>query len=223
MSFGNGIDLAQHARWMRQQQEAREREKAARASEIGRLVYAAIPEIQRGSVAAMKQVAALLCERHNVKVDERTTMPSGASAYAIWGSRTIVVPPIVDEKTFAVRLHELGHVLQGECPGREPHRPDPNERRWHHCIACESDAWRCATALVPFSREMHETLRNSLQTYRRMTPASASALQTLDQIAGTVAYMEERLKWIKMREREWRMERAKRELENARRRLGCRS
>ena len=53
---------------------------------------------------------------------------------------------------------------------------DPSERRWHHCAFCETEGWRIAMTLAPFSREMHARLRQSLTWYRQRTPASAATL-----------------------------------------------
>jgi hypothetical protein len=57
-------------------------------------------------------------------------MPKGAAAFADWRSRRIVIPAVVDDEKLAIALHEIGHVLQGECPNCEPHRRDPKVREW---------------------------------------------------------------------------------------------
>ena len=199
------IDLDMYHKWRAKEREREEREKAARVAEINRSLEMAMPGVERGSITAMQQVADLLCEKHGIKVDERTSMPSGAAAYACWSTRTITVPPITDEESFAVRLHEIGHVLSGACPGREPHRPDPNETRWHHCAACETSAWKESLKLASFSKRMFARLRRSLSVTRDVMPASSQAIQELDRTKGTVGWATEvtkRKKWQAMLDRQ---------------------
>jgi len=159
-------------------------------------------------VAAMNTAVALLAERHQLKVDVRAVMPEGAVAFAHWQTRTIVIPPIVDSVSFATALHEIGHVLQGACPDREPHRRDRSDHAWWCCVACEADAWRRALTLAPFSRRMFSDLQQSLRIYRRKTPASAEALHELDRIAGSRLWAEEYTKWRKWKDMIAKTERA---------------
>lgn len=139
-----------------------------------------MPAVEQGDVAAMQRVAAIVQATYGLYVEERTNMPSDVSAFFTWRTKTATVPPIIDAETFAVRLHEFGHGIAGECPRLEPHRPDPTVRQWHHCIACETAAWRAALDAVPFSLGMFRRLQSALRTYRGMTPASSAALSELD-------------------------------------------
>ena len=211
------LELVRSVREARERQ-ARERERAAR---VRNNLATLMPLINGGSVDAMRRYCELLEAEHGITAEFCMEFPAGASAYAVWNKRHIVVPHTVDAITFAIRLHEDGHILAGPCPQREPHRPDPKERRWHHCIACEVDAWEKAMSIAPFSREMHTKLRRSLETYRRTTPAATSQVGRLDRLVSDGAYADSRLKWLARRDREARLERAQRELEAARRRLGC--
>jgi hypothetical protein len=190
----------------------RERQQAARRTAIRPRLEAALRAAEAGSVDGMRQVIALIGEPDRITVDVRQQMPEGASAFAIWQTRTIVIPPIVDGETFAVALHEAGHVLAGDCTGREPHRPDRSVTRWHHCIACEVNAWAEALKLAPFSRAMFERLQQSLRTYRRTTPAAAAEIARLDRVAGTVNWALEREKRRRFAEMEARLARARRGL-----------
>jgi hypothetical protein len=114
-------------------------------------------------------------ERHKIRAvwKRLEDMPPGASAYADWRTRTITCPPVCDAESFAVALHECGHLIAGVCRG-EGHYRDPAVRAWHHCLACERLAWSHAIRLsrpIPWSRVMQARLRRSLEIYRRQTPA----------------------------------------------------
>jgi hypothetical protein len=68
-----------------------------------------------------QQWSEAFAERHNITVQERDRMPAGATAFANWRTRTIVVPPLslaLSERELlerlAVRKHEFGHILQGQ-------------------------------------------------------------------------------------------------------------
>jgi hypothetical protein len=190
---------------MRRELERRKQAEAARRAESEAGLALAIPHAERGSVAAMRKVMEPLAVRHGFTIETRTTMPAGAAAFAQCDRRNIVIPPIVDAETFAIALHEAGHVLAERCTRRAPHQPDPTVTRWHHCLACETNAWTVAMRLVPFTKEMHDRLRSALKTYRRSTPGPASEKQRLDRIAGTVFYAEEkqkRLKWQMLLDRQ---------------------
>jgi hypothetical protein len=119
-------------------------------------------------------------------------MPAGAAAYADLRGKRVVCPPIEDEIDVAIVLHELGHHLSEPCKGSRHHK-DPKVTNWHHCLACEVDAWTCAIALVkplPWSRAMHQRLTRSLQIYRRQTPGGRSARRELDALACPIAWFE---------------------------------
>ena len=195
--------------------QAREAEEKA-AAEAGRLravdlrLETVTRAVETGSIVAMRKMIEFLAEKYRFTVETRTRMPAGAAAYANWRTRKIVVPPITDEETFAVNLHEIGHILQGQCPNREPHRVDPSVREWWHCLECESDAWRRALRLAPFSKEMFARLQSSLRHYRRTTPGSAEAKQRLDQVAGTVMWATEKQRWDRWKWMTQRMERLRR-------------
>jgi hypothetical protein len=188
------------ARLQRQREEearqkaARERREAERRAGIDAQLGPALRSAERGRVDAMREAIRLLAERDGITVEVRTEMPSGAAAYASWRGRSITIPPIENATTFAIALHELGHLRAGECTGREPHRPDPSVTRWHHCIKCELDAWAEALKLVQFSREMFTELQRGLRSYRRMTPAAHAEVDKLDRMTGTVTYAEARQK-----------------------------
>jgi hypothetical protein len=189
----------------KRQKAEQERQKAERRAAIDTQLGPAVREAEAGVPGALVRVCELIEAKHGIRVECRTDIPGDAYAYADWSRRTIVLPPGDDDENCAVRLHEDGHIIAGQCTGREPHRPDPSVTRWHHCIACETEAWRIAMTLVPFSREMHARLRRSLQSYRRKTPASPEALKQLDQVAGTVAWATERHKrkrWQMLTERQ---------------------
>ena len=194
----------------RRKQAEEERRRAERRAAAMAQLEPLVGPAESGSVEAMREVVRLLTEGHGIAVEIREHMPSGVSAYANWGTRTITIPPIVDAGTFAVALHECGHVLASQCPGREPHRPDPSVRRWHHCIRCEVDAWLQAMRLVPFSRAMFDRLRSSLGSYRRSTPAAQAEIERLDRVSGTVTWAMERQKRRRFAEMKAQLDRARR-------------
>jgi len=66
-------------------------------------------------------------------------------------NRTIKIRPVKSPVTYAIALHELGHVL-GEQRGR---RVDKEVQAWE---------WARAHALC-WTRRMHETMRSCLQSY----------------------------------------------------------
>jgi hypothetical protein len=195
-----------------ERKQRKERDRAARWSVLDAQLSTAMPLAQAGDVAAMRVVGACLVEKHDVTVEERTVMPEGVAAFANAATRTIVVPPMTDAVTFAHRIHEIGHVLAGECSGREPHRRDPTVKSWTHCLKCETDAWEIAMRLVPFSRPMHDTLRSGLRTYRRTTPAPYSEVVRLERLSGTLAWLEDRQRRMKRQWMEQRQARVNAEL-----------
>jgi hypothetical protein len=117
-------------------------------------------------------------------------MPSGVAGYANWQRGEAVCRPITDEASAAVVIHELGHLVAGDCPNEEPHRRDTKVTDWWHCIACETEATRIALQLVPCTAAMHERLAQSLKAYRRSTPASPSAIAALDRLTNPLARLE---------------------------------
>ena len=137
-------------------------------------------------------------------------------------SRFVSVPPPVDWESFAVALHEAGHVLAPDCTGTGEHRPNPDSTS-HACLACERNATAAAHRMFPFNRQMHDRLRQAISSYRVTTPAPLAVQRDVDQFVGSVAYAERRMGWLRMDERIARLERAKRELEEAQRRYGWRS
>jgi hypothetical protein len=192
----------------RREREARERaaKQAATAAAAERTWRAAesalLPRIERGDVAAMREFIQALTTRHGITIETRTVMPAGASAYANIPARRIVVPPLDGPEAFAIYLHETGHVLAEPCRGGD-HQPDRSVTRWHHCVKCESEAWRIALELAPFSRQMFARLQWSLQTYRRKTPAPARALQAADQLTGSLTWAQS---VQRRRKHQWRLE-----------------
>jgi hypothetical protein len=165
-------------------------ERAAAARQLRDEEAAALRLIHSSStrVEGYRRYFDVLVRRHNIKVEWRTAMPDGVAAYAISRRRTIVVPPIVSDQDFAVCLHEAGHCIAGKCSNKEPHRRNPAVTDWWHCVACETEAWEIAMRIAPFTEAMHEHLRRCLATYRRITPASAAAVTTLDHVASFTGY-----------------------------------
>jgi hypothetical protein len=184
---------AAHSR-LRAQAEADVRRSAASAEGAKRdSIRRALPDMNAPDRAtAYTAIVESLAREHNATVEWRhPSQIKGASAYADWTTRTIVVPRIDSdvEERFAVCLHELGHVVAGRCRGAD-HQPDPTVKEWHHCLRCETLAWERAMELWPFSREMFGRLQWSLGTYRRKTPGPATAVAALDRQCSNLTYAE---------------------------------
>jgi hypothetical protein len=110
------------------------------------------------------------------------------------------VPPPHDDESFAIALHEAGHVVVGPCTGGPLHF---NRRRaTSACLECERLATEQAKRWVPFTPRMTECLRSALKTYRRSVPAPAAALQRADEALGRVSALKQRLARVRFAERE---------------------
>jgi hypothetical protein len=190
------LRTAQSRLWKQAEEDVRRAvgaEDGARRAEIERL----LPTMTVAEQArAYTEIAESLALEHDYTIEWRrpSAMPKGASAYADWSRRRIVVPTIegpIDqvEQRFAIKLHEAGHILAGPCRGAD-HQPDPTVKDWHHCLRCETLAWERAMELWPFSREMFGRLQWSLGTYRRKTPGPATAVAALDRQCSNLTYAE---------------------------------
>jgi len=174
------------ARLARERQEAETRQQAAEALELAAARRAA----ELGSVDAMRRICESIERTHRITNETRSVMPLGVAAFAEWRQRHIVTPPITSETAFAIRLHEVGHILAGECTNREPHRRNPEVMDWSHCVECERAAWAQALKLVPFSRAMFERLKASLTTYHRRTPAAVGVVAAVRRLSSDTTYAE---------------------------------
>jgi hypothetical protein len=116
-------------------------------------------------------------------------MPRGAAAYAHVHRRHIVCPPIESETDVAIALHEIGHCMAEDCRGGL-HRRDRAVKEYWHCVRCEVLAWTIAGILVRplrWSHTMHQRLTQSLEHYRRTTPAGDEALRQLDRLTADLS------------------------------------
>jgi len=101
-----------------------------------------------------------LLREHRITAEVRTAMPAGAAAYALVRERKIVVPPLESEEAFSVWLHEIAHVLAGDCCRGAGHYRDPAITDWYTCGQCEKDAWAQAITLAGrlWTPRMHRRL-----------------------------------------------------------------
>jgi hypothetical protein len=137
-----------------------------------------------------------LAAKHQIRVEERDFFPRGVAAFSACRSRTITVPPLAPCLSEAVlltraatRAHEFGHVLRGECPKEAPHYRDPKVTDWHHCVACEAEAWESALQILPtLTRGMHRSLKASLGLYLRTTPAYPAAKDSARRLTSDATY-----------------------------------
>jgi hypothetical protein len=182
--WAEGIDLQARAKWLAkqaaEQELARERAHQAALRDAKAAIAKLTRAIDRGDVAAMRETAGIVQHLYGFRVEESSQISAAVTAYFNWGNKTATVPPITDAESFAVRLHEFGHGIAGDCTNREPHRRDPTVRDWWMCLACENAAWAAAAALVPFGRPMWARLHSSLGWYRQRTPADAAIRRSVD-------------------------------------------
>jgi hypothetical protein len=106
-----------------------------------------------------------LALRYNVSIVwERRTL--GANAYAWPSMSRIEAAPIIDASSYAVLLHELGHIAK---PCEPTHTRVTTTLNDSLCIACEVSAWHWAIDTVrPFwTRTMHQQMADALTTYSK--------------------------------------------------------
>lgn len=221
-------DIDPMAVWHRQRDAARqaEREATARAArqrreEAGRLQVEEAEAVRMmksaDPVPGYQRFCAALARRHHITVIEQTTMPNGAEAFFDWRKHTAVVPPIVNEETFVIRLHEFGHGLAGKCPETEPHRRNLAVRNWWHCLECERLAWERAMDIAPvFTRGMFAQLQRSLAFHLHTTPSAASTVAAVNALSSNRTYCEDQLARIKHQDRLGWLRRVKLEIEQGR-------
>lgn len=105
----------------------------------------------------LNQHAIDLAVRHGLTV-QRSTNSGG---WAVQETRTISVPPVVSEETYAVALHEIGHVVSPDADSRQYRNFVEGDAL--HSLDGELGAWRWAYkhAMV-WTLEMQERLYRSL-------------------------------------------------------------
>jgi hypothetical protein len=168
----------------REDRERKARQEAEEKARKAKALSDAVRQAEKGSIAAMQQVLELIATDHNIKIVWREP---DSEAYGFASGRTVHIPPIRSEVEFAVGLHEIGHCLSEPCRGGDHQRH--RDGRWTNCMRCELNADEKALTLAPFSRAMFQEMRRGLQSYRQSTPAPATAVQALDQMASGVAYI----------------------------------
>lgn len=106
------------------------------------------PAAPRGpTVAAMAEHVAALCAEHEIEVG-----PHSRGGRACRRERWINIRPVKSEVTYAVALHELGHVL-----GREQSKPR---------LFKEAAAWTWARDnAIAWTPRMVETMASALRSY----------------------------------------------------------
>ncbi len=88
---------------------------------------------------------------------------AGLNAYTFATLKKIEVPPITGAGSYAVFLHEVGHVRH-PCNHDRPKQTGPKRSP---CVPCELLAWQFAIqeARAAWTKPMHERLAESLSTY----------------------------------------------------------
>jgi len=196
------FDIEHYARLAQERREREQKERTARQLHSDDARAKTLMRSSRSDerLRGYRFLADVLARRHGIAVEWRAPreMPVGAAAFASVRRRRIVVPPIVDDETLAIFLHEAGHVLCERCGGGL-HAPDPRVRDWLCCLQCETLAWARALTLAPFSLEMFRRLQQSLATYRRSTAGPREAVAALDRTRSNTTFAEDRQRRVKFR------------------------
>jgi hypothetical protein len=97
------------------------------------------------------------------------------NAYAWPTLKRIEVAPIIGPETYAVVLHEVGHVAQ---PCQPSHQRVVVDKLTSYCVRCEIGAWQWAQReAVDWQRPMHDVLVESVASYRKHgTPAEQTEI-----------------------------------------------
>ncbi len=154
-----------------------------------------LPAIEDSDPAAMSEYVQALARRYGVTViwqNAERIVGLGATAFAEWHKRTVRVP-LIDRQNldrFGSALHEIGHIVAGDCTRQPPHFVDPAEKNWHVCLECEVQAWRIALeelAPVCALNLVHDRLRTSLATYTGRAPGTLEAFKKIQSLSGDLA------------------------------------
>ncbi len=136
------------------------------------------------NVNVLRHHLAALCAQHRVVVleDDRLEL---TQALAAPKDRVVVMVPIVDDVTYGIALHEMGHIV---APGG--HSTEPVDREavpgMEQLLGQEDAAWRWAieTALV-WSAEMEAMHIWARETYRRKLVDIYRRVHKIDTPIGT--------------------------------------
>lgn len=163
------IPVDEYVAFVRDEHRRRAREAEAAALKQKRL--ATIQKLRPAGIvfrtphlAQLNAHAIALCEAHDVAVELQ--YDGGGAAH--YGTRSVSVPPVTNEDSYAVVLHELGHLLSIEADSRQ-HRHVISTREGMPsgggmvAPLGEAGAWRWAVAHAKtWTRAMHDHLANSL-------------------------------------------------------------
>jgi hypothetical protein len=127
----------------------------------------------------------------------------GGRAHGAQDNRSITVPPVCDERSYAILLHELGHVAS----------PDGDSRQYRHvvigssliAIGGETGAWTWAVShATRWTRDMQDVLSQSLDSYR----SHAATSEERDAITDCIAWARARVSGVgavpRWRQREYK-------------------
>jgi hypothetical protein len=145
-----------------QDRERDERVARALLADADRAELAEITRaVKAGSAEGLRLHVNYLLRHHRISVTWRTW-----TACANWSRRHVTIPPVTSAFYYATGLHELGHVLEGRCPGTAPHQISISDE-YMTCVACEVNAWERAMRIaIIWTREMHQNMQEALPTYR---------------------------------------------------------
>jgi hypothetical protein len=162
----------------RAEEQAKRQAHAARvarqAALMAELAAETIELVKAGSVRGMERHVEALLHEHRVRVTW-----SAHACYAILETRRVIIPRIRSEADYAGAVHEIAHVLNGDCPRTFPHKTTLRGTQLR-CQMCEVHAWARAQRLAPvWTVGMHRELQRCLPSYTHVPapPAMTRVMQ----------------------------------------------
>jgi hypothetical protein len=139
-----------------------------------------------------------------------TRLPwTGRYAFSVPSLRQVCAPPVTDDVSYRQNVHEICHVINGDCPRRWPHEC-VGDGATFSCLACDAGAcaleWRLVSARGHASRAYFERMRLGLGSYRQSprVPQSRPAARTADRLMNFMETFakprQERVEWGLKRE-----------------------
>jgi hypothetical protein len=149
----------------RAEEQAKRQAHAARvarqAALMAELDAETIELVKAGSVRGMEWHVEALLRAHRAHATW-----SDHECYATVNTRRVTIPRPRSEAEYADALHEIAHLLNGDCPRTFPHETTTRGRQYL-CQMCECLAWDRAQRLAPvWTVGMHRELQRCLSTYR---------------------------------------------------------
>ena len=124
-------------------------------------------------IGAVKRLVDQIAQRERITIYWLSDDHRQQSASASPAGRYVRLHPIRTMADCACALHEIGHVVNGVCPGTGRHLRDVRVTTSFACLECERRSWEIGLQLFPFSAPMYQELSRTLRTYARQHPGPA--------------------------------------------------